>query len=205
MSALPSKTEATASRRSVGMPLLAMGIIISAAIVAVATVQTSSARFAARTTNEGNLFTSAAVNIDVDSDSPADRQAELFLDGSGLYPGRELENCLRIVDLSSVSNLDVRLFAPLIEGELGRFFKLTISMAQTVDDECAPVESGPLVFAGTLAEFAAQYDSFSNGLELEQAANGKDIALLVTGALVDENEAQGLTVAYDILLEARPA
>ncbi len=188
------------------MPVLFVAVASSAAIVLFATIQTSSARFAATTSNEGNLFTSALIEVDVESET--ERQAQLFLEGTGLYPGRSLQNCLRIVDNSSIENVNIRLFAPLYEGELGRFFEITITEAETVDGSCVPDEDGSVVFAGTLADFASQHDSFASGLPLTARSNGNgvtDVALMVTGGLLDDNDAQGLTLAYDVLLEIRPA
>lgn len=108
-------TDMAALRRAVVAPLLILVVIGSAAVVLLATVQTSSANFAARTANEGNLFTSALVSVDVES--PTERQAQLFLTGTDLYPGKQLQNCLLIVDQSSVDAVDYRLFSPAIGGD----------------------------------------------------------------------------------------
>lgn len=194
-------------RRKLAMPALGVAVAISAAVVLVATAQTSSARFQATTSNEGNLFTSAVVSIDVESETVTERQAELFLDGTGLSPGRAIENCLQVIDQSSVENVDARLFVATLEGELGQYFEFTVSLADMEDGRCGGEANAELLFSGTLAEFASLHDSYATGLLLPQRAGtgGGDMALLVTGSLVNDNAAQGLSVAYDVLLEARPA
>ncbi|MGH1491033.1 MAG: hypothetical protein ACRBK7_16835 [Acidimicrobiales bacterium] len=184
-------------------PILIVATVVSAAVVLFAAAETSSARFLGRTDNQGNLWTSALIELDVTSE--IENQAQLFLNGSNLYPGQPLENCLRIIDSSSLDEIDYRLFAPATEGELDRFLNITISTAQLADDQCIPDEAGEVLFQGTLRELATQHNSFSSGLRLDAALHQAEVALHVEGALVDVNEAQGLTVSYDVVLEARPA
>jgi hypothetical protein len=191
-----------ALRRAALAPLLILVALGSAAVVLMATARTSSANYAARTTNEGNLFTSAPVSVDVES--PTERQAQLFLEGTGLYPGKQLENCLRIVDRSSVDAVDYRLFSPAIEGELGAYFEISITVATVSDETCQPDPEGEVVFTGTLGEFAGRHESFETGLVLEPPDPGTELALFVEGALMASDEAQGLRVSYDVVLEVRP-
>lgn len=177
-----------------------MLLFACAVVVILATASTSSARFAARTDSENNVWTAARLEIEA-------RSAEqLFLDGAGLYPGLELENCISITYRGSVDKVDLRLHNQSTTGSLDQFFEISIEIGSGVQDDCSDFEpiGGP-AFTGTLRGFSEQHDGFTSGLLLtNELVNEESIALRIRGTVADTNEAQGLDGRFVAVVEARP-
>ena len=62
-----------------------------------------------------------------------------------------------------------------------------------------------MLFGGTLLELWNRHDSFSSGLPVIAAAgDGDSVWLRISIEVVDDNDAQDLTTAFWLTLEARP-
>lgn len=177
-----------------------MLLFSSAVVVLLATASTSSARFAARTDNSSNTWTAADLNLDVNTSH------DLFLDGAGLYPGLELENCIIVTYTGSLDGVDVSVHAKAVNGGLERFFDLNIDVGGGSSTDCSDFRSnGEPAFEGTLRTFADRHGSIGTGLLLaDDVASGSAVTVRVSGSVIDDNGAQGLDGRFIATIEARP-
>jgi hypothetical protein len=172
----------------------------SAVVVLVATAATSSARFSAQTENESNFWQAARLELDVDS------RQDLFLDGTNLYPGLELENCFVVTYTGSANDVSLMLHATGLNGSIDRYFELRIEVGNGVDTGCSDFSPiGEPAFEGTLRSFIDRHGSFGSGLILgSDIDDGDRVTVRASGALRDDNRAQGQTGRFIATLEVRP-
>ncbi len=186
-------------RRSLIQLAAGLVVLLSAGVLVVNAIVTSSARVSAST--EGTTFFSAGV---VDLAQPG-TAVELLFDDDQLYPGRELTGCLEVEYRGSIPAV-VRLHGSLLGGTgLEAFTTLTVSVADV--ESCADVSAGNAgrLFAGGLDGFAASHRDFATGLVLAPRMVGGDRVIVVASAsLRDDNGAQGLTTEFSFVVEARP-
>lgn len=172
----------------------------SAVVVILATASTSSARFAAQTSNANNLWEAAHLDLDVES------TGQLFLDGEGLYPELVLENCIIITYKGTVDGVDIRLHTPEATGSLAPLFNLGIEIGSGTATDCSDFQSsGQAAFTGTVRSLAAEHGSFGTGLLLaSDVDDGQRLTLRASGSVADTNRAQGLGSRFVVFVEARP-
>ncbi len=169
-------------------------------VVVLATASTSSARFSAQTDNQSNLFQAATMELTVDSGR------QLFLDGTGLYPGLELENCIVVTYRGSLDDIDVRLSATRTAGTLDRFFDLDLEIGTGSLTDCSDFRTRGSLFSGTLADLEARHASYPTGLILAASiSDGATVTVRASGRLQDTNDAQGVAGQFLATVEARQA
>jgi len=175
-------------------------LFVCAAVVITATASTSSARFVANTDNDNNFWEAANLELEVDG------AQNLFLEGSGLYPGLMVENCFVVTYFGTIDGVDIRVHSQGQGGSLGRFFELTIQTGSGTASDCSDFEAGGQpAFSGTLSTFSARHGSFESGLLLAaDMADGDQITVRASGALRNDNAAQGLSGRFVAVVEARP-
>ncbi len=176
--------------RGLGLGLVAA----SAVIVVLATASTSSARFAARTDNDTNLWQAATLDLDVRSGR------QLFLDADGLYPGLELQNCV-VVRYGGSIRADIHLRTVDRSGSLPRFFDVEVEAGRGDATDCSD-------FVGDRTLYTGRLDGLASGGDLLLATNvgdGHTVTLRVSGRLIDTNAAQGTVGRYDAVVEATPS
>ncbi len=169
-------------------------------MVIIATASTSSAQFSATTGNSNNTWTAAQLDLDIES------AQELFLDGTGLYPGLELENCFIVRYTGSLDGVDVRIHAAAGSGGLQRYFDLSLEVGTGSSTDCSDFRPiGEPAFEGTLRMFADRHRSFESGLLLASGvASGDALMVRASGSVIDDNGAQGLDGRFVARIEARP-
>ena len=70
---------------------------------------------------------------------------------------------------------------------------------------CAAFGDGRQIYAGRLDRFWRDHDRFGTGLTMgERIDNGSSTALRVTAEVVDDDDAQGRTVEFTMIVEVRP-
>ncbi len=118
--------------------------------------------FSSQTDNPGNVITAGTVVL---SDNDA---------GSALYsltaakPGESQASCIKVTYTGSL-DASVRIYTPSTIGELGSSVNLKIepgTQASPSFPSCTGFtpDSGGALYEGTLASFAAEHNSFANGV-----------------------------------------
>jgi hypothetical protein len=172
--------------------------LTSLLVVSLLVLSTSRAAFTGDTTTTGNSWTTGSVDL---SDDQPTGTAMFTIDP--MVPGDVVTNSITVTNESTVDSVDVRLYGEgLVRGtsltdpgvELAEHLDLTITVA-----------GGP-VFAGTLAEFAANRTDFTTGADdwddvVPQAQRTYDfVVTFVDGPGVDALE--NVTAEIDFVWEA---
>lgn len=200
--------ETAETATSLGFVALAIGslfVIIAAGVFVWSGATTASARIAASTSNESSLLTAASIDLVIDGGSDV-ASTGLLIDAGGLYPGLRLERCFEVTYFGNATDVPVRLFGRPGEGTgLEAFIDATIDVGTGSDNECVDFSRNDTLFDDTLVELWNQHGSFVAGLPLIRLANdGESTFVRVTVEVVDDNEAQDLTTAFWLTVEARP-
>jgi predicted ribosomally synthesized peptide with SipW-like signal peptide len=144
------------NRTKILRTLLVLGIV---ACIAGAGVFSA---FSSQTDNPGNVVTAGTVSL-ADNDAGAALYAI-----SAAKPGDSKTSCIK-VSYSGSLNSTVKIYTPSTIGELGPSVTLKIepgTQATSTFPNCEEFtpDAGGVLFEGTLAAFAAEHNSFANGV-----------------------------------------
>src|SRR6201994_2632146 len=154
------------NRSKVLRTLLVLGIV---ACIAGAGVFSA---FSSQTENSGNVITAGTVTLE-DNDG-----------GTALYaitnakPGESKTSCIKVTYKGSLP-ATVKLFTPSTIGELGPYVNLKVeagTQATSTFPSCTeftPATSGATVYEGTLAAFATEHGTYTNGITTNPASATK--------------------------------
>lgn len=200
--------ETAETATSLGFIALAIGsllVIIAAGVFVWSGVTTASARIATTTSNESSLLTAAAIDLVVDAGSEV-ASTGLLIDAGGLYPGLRLERCFEVTYFGNAADVPIRLFGRAGAGTgLEAFIDATIDVGSGSDNECSDFKGRATLFDDTLLELWNRHGSFAAGLPLiSSASDGESTFVRVTVEVLDDNQAQDLTTAFWLTIEARP-
>jgi hypothetical protein len=179
-------------------------VVVAALVLIWSGVTTASARFSGSTTNDRSLFEAAVVDVVVGT--TGGDVTELRIDSEGLYPGRVVDRCLPVQFNGSIDGVTVRLIGRNRGGTgLDEFVDTVVEVGEGSDNECGDFVVGRTEFEGTLGDLWQQHGDFETGLEILESANDGDNATVrIQMEVESDNQAQGLTSAFSILIEARP-
>ncbi|MFW2381827.1 MAG: hypothetical protein ACN4GZ_08730 [Acidimicrobiales bacterium] len=179
-------------------------VMVAALVLVWSSLTTASARFSGSTSNENSLFTAAAVDVVVGT--PGVDATELRIDGDGLYPGRVVQRCLPVKFIGSIDGVAVRLMGRSQGGTgLEQFVQTTVETGSGTDNECADFSPEQTVFQGSLDSLWRSHGNFASGLDIMASADdGEQTTVRVQVEVESNNDAQGLTSAFSLLIEARP-
>ncbi len=185
----------------------------SALLLLWSAVSTSTARLSASTSGSGSFVAGT-----VDLAQPESAVALLF-DADGLYPGLVVPSCVTIAYDGSIP-ASVRLHASRSGGTgLEDFveFRLRVSDRDSCPDDDSAAEPdpavepesaadpAPLVFDGLLGDLWRTHPDYDRGLWLlDEAEAGRRLVLEAEIELVADDEAQGRTTEFSLIIEARP-
>jgi hypothetical protein len=192
---------------ALAIALIGTAVLFASVVVVASAVSTSSARVTASTSSDG-LLTAGNVVLTRPDDS-----VSLRLDGSDLHPGRTVHGCFVLEYAGSVP-ADVRLYGVESGGTgLGAYVDVVLTAVES--DGCAPdspesdadatTQIGEVLYRGRLGRMAAAHATYADGVEIMSSMVAGD--RLVVEAVVevaDDNRAQGLTVDFSLVFEARP-
>ncbi len=183
----------------------ALAALVAAIALVWSTMTTASARFVGSTTNDSSLLEAAVVDLVVEPDASG-AATTLLVDADGLYPGLEVERCVRLTYRGTLDDAVVRLFGSSGAGSgLERYLDTSIELGAGDDPDCADFQPARAAFSDTLDRLWGQHGSFANGLEImASAADGDSVTLRFAVEVVPDNAAQDLTTRFGITLEARP-
>lgn len=183
------------------MLLAVAGAVLASVVFVGVSTTTTSARFSASTENTGNVWETAKLSLDV-----ADRSGdavELFLDAANLYPGLIVRNCVEVTINTSLPTVAARLHGQVVQSSpLAELFDVVVEVLDS-SANCSDDEPGERLFLGTLAELIDRHGSFAEGLVVSSEPV-EALTLRFTGSVRDTNAAQGLELAYLVVMEARP-
>lgn len=198
---LPDRT----SRSGVGaLAVLSSVLLVAVALLVWSSITTASARFAASTTNESSLF--EAASIDVVVGGPEGGSSALRIDGDGLYPGLVIERCLPVGYRGTLDGASVRLIGRDDGGTgLARYVTTEIDRGSGSLSSCEDFTADRTIFRGSLEQLWQDHGRFATGLELmSSAVDGDSVVMRVRLEVVSDNDAQGLTTAFSLVVEGRP-
>lgn len=192
----------TRSIRSKALATIAVGGLLVAAVSALVF-----SAFSSTTRIKGNTFQAGSIKL---SDSS---QGSALFRASGMKPGDVLTKCVK-VSYASVGNLKsaVRLYGTTTGGGLDRFLTVTVTrgsfpQGQPEPGECfgfTPDATGATVFSGSMSAFPTSWQTGTADRN-PQWANGDSAVYRVEVALADDDQAQGLDAAQELVWEARTA
>jgi hypothetical protein len=136
-------------------------------------------------------------------ESTTSKQQFLF-DTTDLYPGRAVEGCVELDYLGSIPGT-IRLFAmPATSTGLDRFIDFEVAVSDSRGG-CVDEAARVMLFDGRLDRFWRAHDRYANGLILgEEVESGSRISVHARAELADDNDAQGRTIDFSMLVEVRP-
>lgn len=186
-------------------PAVALIIILSGVFFVWSGVVTASARFSASTSNESSFISAAAIDLNVDAGEDA-ASTGLLIDAAGLYPGLRIERCFVVSYTGALDDVPVRLFGRAGGGTgLEAYIDATIEQGAGSDNQCSDFTSSGVLFDDTLRTLWDRHGSFAAGLPIIEAADdGSSAWVRISIEVVDDNDAQDLTTAFWLTLEARP-
>lgn len=184
--------------RRVVATIASLVVVLAAGTFVWSAVSTSSARVSATTGSEGFLTAGT-----IDLTRPNEQQQFLF-DQDGMYPGLVVDGCIDVRYDGSIP-ATVRLFARPSGGTgLDEYVDLTLELS-TDPAGCDGFADPTTLYSGRLSAFWARHTGYENGLtigaDLEQ---GTAVALRASAELVDDNDAQGRSFEFDVVVEVRP-
>jgi hypothetical protein len=153
------------NRSKVLRTLLVLGIV---ACIAGAGVFSA---FSSKTDNPGNIITAGTVELE-DNDGGTALYAI-----TGAKPGDSKTSCIKVTYKGSLP-ATVKLFTPSTIGELGPYVNLKVeagTQTTSVFPNCegfTPAAT-PIVYEGTLAAFATEHSTFTNGITTNPGAATK--------------------------------
>ena len=163
----------------------------------------SRAAFTATTTNAGNTFTAATIDLS-DDDSGAAAFAV-----SGQLPGDTGQRCFQLT-YGGNAPATVKLFvdATTYGGALGPYLDVTIQEGSgssfSEAPECSTFISSSTIYSGTLAALAAGHTDFATGVgTFAPATAGVTRAYRISYLMRDDNGGQGTAASVDFVWEAR--
>jgi hypothetical protein len=179
--------------------------VLGAALVLVwSAAVTSNARITAMTSGTG-FFSAGTVTLERPTSS-----APLLFDADLLYPGRVVVGCV-VIDYQGSLPASVRLHAQRTDGSgLDEYMELRLHRLDRVScptDDSAPVEADELeeFYAGRMAGLWVRYPDYGSGFVIDPAATtGTRIVLMAETWVVADDQAQGLTSEFNLVVEARP-
>lgn len=186
-------------------PLVALLVLLAGAYVVWAGTSTASGRIAASTSNESSFIAAGAIDLTVDAGEGA-ASTGLLIDAAGLYPGLRVERCFAVSYAGTLQGVPVRLFGQPGGGTgLEAFIDTEIERGSGTDNECGDFSATATLFEGTLLALWEQHGSFDRGVPVIEAADdGATTWVRIAIEVVDDNDAQALTTAFWLTLEARP-
>lgn len=200
-----SDLEGTLTRSSVALAIGSLLVILGAAYFVWSGISTATGRIAATTSNDSSFISAAAIDLVVDAGDEA-ASTGLLIDASGLYPGLVVERCFAVSYLGVLDDVPVRLFGRPGGGTgLEAFIETTVETGSGADNECGDFASTSVLFDATLLDLWNRHGSFDTGIPVITAAeDGASKWLRITVEVIDDNDAQDLTTAFWLTLEARP-
>jgi hypothetical protein len=200
-------------RRRVALAFAAVAVLGAAAVVAASVVERAQGRLAGSTSNQGSLFSSGAIDLEVadtaagdDPSTGSSTSQALLVDVDNLVPGVVVERCLTITYRGSVDDADVRLSGRRDGGSgLERYLDTTIMSGAGSDPECADFVAGTELFTGTLATLWSEHGGYDRALRLADGLDDGDaVTVRVAISVQSVAEAQGSDTTFWLELEARP-
>lgn len=172
--------------RRVLLTLLVVGLLGGVAVVG-----TLSA-FSSTTSNSDNSFAAGTVVL-ADNDSGG-----VLYSVSNQKPGVDTVKCIELTYTGSL-DADVKLYTPSSVNASAQYINLTIEKGTSDTStfpNCGTFTSEATIYSGTLAGFAADNDSYANGIAAfpgSQTAWATDDTLVYrfTLSVQDDNDAQG--------------
>jgi hypothetical protein len=166
-------------------------------------LRSSMAAFTATTSNPSDQWATGTVTIS-DDDSGTARFSE-----TGMVPGDAIASgtkCIKVSYTGSVT-ADIRMYvvpADLTDTGLGQYLTFTVEEGSGgTFASCAGFTPSATVYGpGTLADFAATYQSFATGFSTWQASGADNRTYQISYALQDNNSAQGKSVSLAFTWEA---
>ncbi|MBT8239919.1 MAG: hypothetical protein KJN63_01680 [Acidimicrobiia bacterium] len=208
---MSSRTQAPSEKtdRAVRLGFVALvggccAVVVAGLVLIWSSVTTASARFSGSTSNDSSLFEAASVDVVVGT--TGGDVTELRIDADGLYPGRVVDRCLPVQFNGSIDGVAVRLIGRSRGGTgLEEFVDAVVEVGEGSDNECGDFVIERTEFEGTLVDLWQQHGDFETGLEILESANDGDGATVrIQLEVMSDNQAQGLTSSFSILIEARP-
>lgn len=181
-------------------------LVLGAALVFVwSGVTTASGRIAATTTNDSSLISAVSIDLAVES-SAETASTGLLLDAAGLYPGLVVERCFGVTYWGNPSDVPIRLTGRPEGGSgLEAFIETVVELGVGNDPACSDFGANETIFSGRLLELWNRHGSFETGLPLiDSADSGATTWVRISVEVVDDNNAQDLTTAFWLIMEARP-
>ena len=131
---------------------------------------------------------------------------ELAVDSGGLYPGRVVERCLPVTFRGSLDDVEVRLIGQNNGGTgLENFIESRIEFGSGSAIDCGDFASERTAFQGSLADLWLRHGEYGTGLDIMESANDGDSTVMrIAVEVVSDNNAQGLTSEFSMVIEARP-
>lgn len=184
--------------------VLATVAALALGVTLIYSVTTSGAQFAASTNNSSNEFWAGQIDVSTNLVQP------VLLVSDGIYPGIQIQECMDVSYVGTITGVSTRMYASAAEGGLGEFLDIEIEAGQrsssetTSCEDFVPRSADPLVFAGTLAAFSDRHSSFDDGFDLGLSNPADTVTLRITAEVQDDNAAQGLSADFSFFLEGRP-
>ncbi len=204
IAASPDLPDRTMRLGAGALAVLSAVLLVAVAFLVWSSMTTASARFAASTTNESSLFEAASVDVVVGG--PGGDSSVLRIDGDGLYPGLVVERCLPVAYRGTLTGASVRLIGRQDGGTgLGRYITTEIDRGSGSLSNCEDFTADRAIYRGTLEHLWQDHGRFATGLELlSSAEDGDSVVMRVRLEVVSDNDAQGLTTAFSLVIEGRP-
>lgn len=203
----PERDDSDALPRGVliALTLGSLVVIFAAGYFVWTGVVAASGRIAATTSNDSSFISAATIDLVVDAGEEA-ASTGLLIDAAGLYPGLVMERCFAVTYTGVLDQVPVRLFGRPGGGTgLEAYIETTVESGSGSDNECGDFTPNATLFADTLLNLWSRHGSFDTGIPVIAAAeDGASRWIRVTVEVVDDNDAQDLTTAFWLTLEARP-
>lgn len=195
----------TASRIRVGAALGAL------ALVSTLVIRTSEAAFTARTTNEGNAFEAASIEL---GDTATDALFRIGFNSGDLLPGATVENCIPLTydGGDAYPDTPVRLYSPSAAvGDLASWLDVEVEVGSGGSfDDCSGFVADSSIFAGDLVGTATAWETrsdYASGADVWTPAPGDEartVKVTVDFAAEADDSAQGATATdLDFVFEVR--
>ncbi|MEM9034769.1 MAG: hypothetical protein AAGA99_12450 [Actinomycetota bacterium] len=166
-------------------------------VTVAAGVRTSRADFRDTTDNLGSLFATGTISVGTDG-------ARLDIDVRGLEPTTTVEDCVEVVYEGDLDPVRVRLFSDgLRSGGLEDYLLVRIEEGSSTGGRCDGFVPSQVVFDGTASQLLARHRSAASAFSSWDAASvGASLSYRVRIGVMDDDRAQGLETAFELVAEA---
>ena len=130
-------------------------MLAAALALVLAGVRTAAGRFGGSTVNEGSLFTSATVELDLGvgpDGGVGSASSSLSIDAENVLAGDTVERCIQVTAGGDLDTLDVRLLGRRDGGTgLDAFLLTDVTVGAGTNPDCSDFVTDRSVYDGTLA------------------------------------------------------